>query len=243
MDTLDYKGFSYNMINKFFPTKRLSILAGFSSVGKTTFATNLGNWLCKNGKSVIYFSLAEQGKYIYDILEGKIGEKIIKRENGYTSITDNNRFFVCDIPGLSLEEIQLAVKNHNPDVIILDYLQLIEGSKVLRCVGRDFELKHLLDSLSELARLYNNRIIAISELFRPIDWNLSPSFEQSFPCRLDKYDRLILSLNLVVIHGKYRIHMANEVQRNALDSVELIKYFMRSDDADPVPTSYSFSYE
>ena len=43
MDTLDYKGFSYNMINKFFPTKRLSILAGFSSVGKTTFATNLAH--------------------------------------------------------------------------------------------------------------------------------------------------------------------------------------------------------
>ena len=181
METFDYTGFSYKMVDKFFPPKRLTILAGLWSVGKTTFAANLGNWLCKNGKSVLYFSLAERGNYIYDILEGEIGVKILKRENGHTCETNNNRFFVCDIPALSLEEIQLIIKKHNPDVIILDYFQLLEGSRVLRYVGRDLELKHLLDSLSELARIYHIRIIAISKLIRHEEWNIAPSFEQSFP--------------------------------------------------------------
>ena len=242
MDTLDYTGFNHKMVEKLFPPKRLTILAGKYSIGKTTFAANLGNWLCKKGKSVIYFSLAQQGKYIYDILKGEIGETIVKKEKGHTYEINNDRFFVCDIPGLSLEEIRLIVKNHNTDVIILDYLQLIKGSEVLRYVGRDIELKHLIDSLSELARIYNTRIIAISQVGRHEDWDLSPSFEQSLPCRLDKHGRFFLSIDLVVIHGKYQVHMPGDIPKK-LDKIKLIKYFLSSDDADPVPTSYSFTYD
>lgn len=242
MDTLDYTGFSHKMVDKLFPPKRLTILAGKYSIGKTTFAANLGNWLCKNGKGVIYFSLGDQGKFIYDILGGKIGETIIKRRNGLTYERNNNRFFVCDIPGISLDEIQLIIKNQNPDVIILDFLQLIKGSEVLRYVGRDIELKHLIDSLSELARIYNTRIIAISQVGRHEVRELSPSFEQSLPCRFDKVDRFIFSDKLVVIHGKYQVHMPGDIPQK-LDKIELIKFFLSSDDADPVPTSYSFTYD
>ena len=239
MDTLDYTGFSHKMVDKLFPQKRLTILAGKYSIGKTTFAANLGNWLCKNGKGVIYFSLGDQGKFIYDILGGKIGKTIIKRRNGLTYERNNNRFFVCDIPGLSLEVIQLIIKDYCFDVIILDYLQLIEGSEVLRYMGRDIELKHLIDSLSELARIYNKRIIAISQVSRHEDREQSPSFEQSFPC---KVDRFIFSDKLVVIHGKYQVHMPGDIPQK-LDKIELIKFFLSSDDADPVPTSYSFTYD
>lgn len=239
MDTFDYTGFSHKMVDKLFPPKRLTILAGKYSIGKTTFAANLGNWLCKKGKSVIYFSLAQQGKYIYDILKGEIGETIVKKENGHTYEINNDRFFVCDIPGISLDEIQLIIKKQNPDVIILDYLQLINGSEVLRYVGRDIELKHLIDSLSELARIYNKRIIAISQVSRHEDREQSPSFEQSFPC---KDDRFIFSNKLVVIHGKYQVHMPGDIPQK-LDKIELIKFFLSSDDADPMPTSYSFIYD
>ena len=226
MDTFDYTGFSHKMVDKLFPPKRLTILAGKYSIGKTTFAANLGRWLSISGKSVLYFSMGVDAKYLYNI----IGKKKTKR------------FFVCDIPGLSLEELQLIIKNHNLDVIILDYLQLIKGSEVLRCVGREFEMKHLLDSLSDLARIYNIRIIAISQVGRHDDWELSPSFEQSLPCRLDKDGRFILSIDLVVIHGKYQVHMPGDIPQK-LDKMELTKYFLSSDDADPGPTSYSFTYD
>ena len=242
METFDYTGFSHKMVDKLFPQKRLTILAGKYSIGKTTFAANLGNWLCKKSKSVIYFSLAQQGKYIYVILKGEIGETIVKKENGHTYEINNDRFFVCDIPGISLDEIQLIIKNQNPDVIILDFLQLIKGSEVLRYVGRDIELKHLIDSLSELARIYNTRIIAISQVGRHEVRELSPSFEQSLPCRFDKDDRFIFSDKLIVIHGKYQVHAPGDIPKK-LDKLELIKFFQSSDDADPVPTSYSFTYD
>ena len=71
---------------------------------------------------------------------------------------------------------------------------------------------------------------------------LSPSFEQSLPCRFDKVDRFIFSDKLVVIHGKYQVHAPGDIPKK-LDKLELIKYFQSSDDADPVPTSYSFTYD
>lgn len=222
MESYNYNGFNYKMVNKFFPKKKLSILAGLRSIGKTTFATRLGNWLNSNGDSVLYLSLAENAKYIFDNIRNRKIE----------------RFFVSDIPNLSLEEIHLIIEKHDFDVIIIDYIELMSGLEELRYLGRDVQLKHIIDSLSKLSHLYKIRIIAISSILSRNLGNIqTPAFEKCLPY-ID--DRMFLSTNLVLIHGKY--HYENNVSNKKLDKMELIKYYMRTKDSEPIPTSYIFTY-
>ena len=81
------------------------------------------------------------------------------------------RIMVDDSPGTSVLEIRAKARRmmaqHGLDMLIVDYLQLLEGS--IRTDVREQEIAHITRSLKKLARELNVPVIAISQLNRAVE--------------------------------------------------------------------------
>ena len=152
MDTSDYTRLDYKTINEFFPKGQVSILAAGPGVGKTVFATQIANQFCRHGENTLYFCLGYDCREITNHLD-PVG-------NG------NVRCCINDIPRISLEDILLAIKKRYFNVIIIDYVELMDSIKILDGLNRADELRAIWMSLDKLAKENDIRIIGVSQLIR-----------------------------------------------------------------------------
>ena len=76
--------------------------------------------------------------------------------------------FACitDIPRISLEDILLAIKKRYFNVIIIDYVELMDSIKTFDGINRADELRAIWMSLDKLAKENDIRIIGVSQLIR-----------------------------------------------------------------------------
>jgi len=78
---------------------------------------------------------------------------------------------IDDTPGASILEIRAKARRmasqHKIDMIVVDYLQLVEGS--VRSDVREQEIAHISRSLKRLARELNVPVIAVSQLNRAVE--------------------------------------------------------------------------
>lgn len=168
----------------------LIIIAARPSIGKTAFALNLARNICNNGDVVGFFSL-EMG-------ERKLAERIWSAQSNIATIKFRNpvKFFtkkewddlsmsmrlmiermnlhIYDKANVTTQEIYSKarnLKNKYKDknvVIMIDYLQLINGSPNHKG-NRVAEISEISRQLKLMARDLNITVIALSQLNRAVE--------------------------------------------------------------------------
>lgn len=160
----------------------LIIIAGRPGMGKTAFAMSLGIDFAKLGNKVLFFSL--------EMSTPQLAKRIISHEadvsnhkvrNGQLSFRDieevldfyHNRldfdFHIDDTAGISIETIRAKASDHKNrhglDLLIVDYIQLIQG------VGqnREQEIASISRGLKLISKESKCTVIGLAQLSRAVE--------------------------------------------------------------------------
>nr|YP_009392764.1 Replication helicase subunit [Bostrychia tenella]ARW61326.1 Replication helicase subunit [Bostrychia tenella] len=172
------------------PNGDLIIVAGRPSMGKTSFAINIAyNNFSKERLSICIFSLETPSKQILNKFIS-IGSQIPINNHNYISrlnpkqwrsitnicyrLLDNN-IYINDNVNMEINYIDYVAKNlkkkdHNIQLIIIDYLQLIQLNKNNnKTYNRNQELSYITRKLKLLAQFLKLPVIVLSQLNRNIE--------------------------------------------------------------------------
>jgi len=163
----------------------LIILAARPGVGKTAFALNLAqNAATKSNATVAIFSLEMGAESLVNRMlcsEGSIDANALRTgkldENQWNSLVvamgslSRTNVYIDDTPGVKMAEIRskcrrLLKESGNLDLIIIDYLQLIEGTGQ---ENRQQEVSVISRNLKKLAKELHVPVIALSQLSRGVE--------------------------------------------------------------------------
>ncbi|OYD07942.1 replicative DNA helicase [Paludifilum halophilum] len=219
-----------------FQSADLIILAARPSMGKTAFSLNVAqNVAVRSGQPVAIFNLEMSAPQLVQRMlaaEGNIDAQVFRtghlEEEDWEKLTmaistlSEAPIYIDDTPGISVFDIRGKLRRlqaeHGLGLVLIDYLQLIEGR------GRDSrqqEISEISRSLKLLARELNVPVIALSQLSRAVeqrqdkrpmlsDLRESGSIEQdadivSFLYRDDYYNEESEKKNIIeVILAKHR---------------------------------------
>ena len=195
---------SEDYIRTMFPQGRLTILGGRPFMGKTSFVLSVARLL---NAGVLYLSLQEDAsKVVRAVNRQELRKKLLKRWS----------FNTCDIPGISVEQLECFIRNHC-QTIIINYVELMNSGNDAssKCLDRDEELRQIYGQLDLLARKYNCRIVGVSMLGR---------FSNPIVPRFDECLRFLnpnfLQERLIILHRPSKYN--SKLQSAKTDYVELM---------------------
>lgn len=161
----------------------LILLAARPSMGKTALALNIALSAAKLAKNVAIFSL--------EMSKGQLAERLLSTTSGVNSfnlktgnLTEEEmrqlinaveeisdiKLYIDDTAGISLLEMRSKLRQlkHETglDLIVIDYLQLMQGG---RAENRQQEISEISRSLKALAREMDVPILALSQLSRSVE--------------------------------------------------------------------------
>ncbi|MBV4417171.1 replicative DNA helicase [Clostridium tyrobutyricum] len=156
----------------------LIILAARPSMGKTTLAVNLGTEISRKNSVCIFSMEMSKEQIAKKIIASKAHIDLSKLNNGklvdkdWSSIgqasgpLSQNKLFIDDTAALTLAEIRAKCKKikmqKGLDVIIIDYLQLMNGHGE----NRTQEISKISRGLKQIAKDLDIIVIALSQLSR-----------------------------------------------------------------------------
>ena len=168
-----------------FHDDELIILAARPGVGKTAFALNVAQFVgLKTDKTVAMFSLEMGAEQLVQRMlapEGLIDSQHLRTgqltDEEWRKLVvaagslDNTSIYIDDTPGIKMSEIRakarrLAKEKGNLGLIVIDYLQLIEGP---RSESRQQEVSAISRQLKKLAKELHIPVIALSQLSRSVE--------------------------------------------------------------------------
>ncbi|MFC1897630.1 replicative DNA helicase [Chloroflexota bacterium] len=174
-----------------FQPSDLVIIAGRTSMGKTSFALSIArNAAVEQGTCVALFSLEmARESLVLRLLANESGvnsrrvrlgmhldEDEEKRIMEATGVLSEAPIYIDDSPQLRMAEMRSKARRlhyeRGINLIIVDYLQLIEGESRSR-ENRVQEISYISRSLKALARDLNVPVLALSQLSRQVDWRAS----------------------------------------------------------------------
>ena len=163
----------------------LILVAARPSMGKTAFTLNIAqNVGVKQHKTVAFFSLEMSQEQLVQRLLCQIAhidsQKLrtgqLNSDDEWTKLTDacdklyQAPIYIDDTPGISVTEMRSKARRlkaeHGLDLIIVDYLQLMQGRSSER---RQQEISEISRSLKALARELKVPLIALSQLSRSVE--------------------------------------------------------------------------
>ncbi len=161
----------------------LVILAGRPSMGKTAFALNIArNAAIDHGIPVGVFSLemssdslamrllcTEAKVNIMSVRTGKFTKEELKRLMEYANQLMEAPIYIDDTPAMNVLELRAKARRlkaeHNVQLLIIDYLQLMEG----KGENRQQEITHISRSLKAIAKELDVPVLALSQLSRAVE--------------------------------------------------------------------------
>jgi replicative DNA helicase len=171
-----------------FQPSDLVILAARPSVGKTSLALNVAlHAAIQEKKRVAIFSLEMSREQLaLRLLSSETGINPRPLQTGFMEETDwskiarvmndmaSAQMWIDDSPTLSVLELRtkarrLEVEQHGLDLIIVDYLQLMEASTSTREPNRVQEVSEISRGLKNLARELKVPVLALSQLSRNVE--------------------------------------------------------------------------
>ncbi|WP_112182574.1 MULTISPECIES: replicative DNA helicase [Paraliobacillus] len=170
-----------------FQRNDLIIVAARPSVGKTAFALNIAqNVAIKTDENVAIFSLEMGAEQLVNRMlcaEGNIDAQRLRtgslEPEDWGKLTmamgslSNAGIFIDDTPGIRVNEIRSKCRRlkqeHGLGMILIDYMQLIQGSASNAKENRQQEVSEISRSLKGLARELNVPLVALSQLSRGVE--------------------------------------------------------------------------
>lgn len=165
----------------------LIIIAGRPSMGKTTFAMNIAeNAAIKGQVPVAVFSMEMPGEQLamrmmsslgridqHKVRTGKLEDDDWPRLTSAVGILSEAPIYIDDTPGLTPTELRSRsrrlAREHGLGLIVIDYLQLMQGSPGASKENRATEISEISRSLKGLAKELNVPVIALSQLNRGLE--------------------------------------------------------------------------
>lgn len=165
----------------------LIIVAGRPSMGKTTFAMNIAeNAAIKGQVPVAVFSMEMPGEQLamrmmsslgridqHRVRTGKLNDEDWPRLTSAVQILSDAPIYIDDTPGLTPTELRSRARRlareHGLGLIIIDYLQLMQGSATAAKENRTNEISEISRSLKALAKELEVPVIALSQLNRGLE--------------------------------------------------------------------------
>ncbi|MCP0887146.1 replicative DNA helicase [Ligilactobacillus sp. WILCCON 0076] len=163
----------------------LIIIAARPAVGKTAFVLNIAqNVGVSTDKAVAIFSLemgaeslvnrmlcAEGSIKANNLRTGQLTEEEWDNLTMASGVLSKTNIYIDDTPGIKVAEIRakcrrLAKETGNLGLIVIDYLQLIEGSNK---ESRQQEVSEISRQLKKLAKELSVPVIALSQLSRSVE--------------------------------------------------------------------------
>lgn len=166
-----------------FQKSDMIILAARPSMGKTALALNMALGAAKRGKVVAIFSL--------EMSKAQLGNRLLSLESGISSQDLNTghlnkadlsdlvdaserledlKLYIDDTAGLRILEMRSKLRRlkheHGLDLVVLDYLQLMQGGQQ---ENRQQEISEISRSLKAMARELEVPILALSQLSRNVE--------------------------------------------------------------------------
>ena len=171
-----------------FQPSDLIILAARPSVGKTSMALNIAQHASvREGKKVAIFSLEMSKEQLsLRLLSSETGINPRPLQTGFMEETDWSKIatvmndmasapmWIDDSPALSVMELRtkarrLEAEQHGLDLVIVDYLQLMQAGVQSREPNRVQEVSEISRGLKQLARELKVPVIALSQLSRGVE--------------------------------------------------------------------------
>ncbi len=173
----------------------LIILAARPAMGKTTFVGNLVQNVAKIEKQpVLFFSLemskdqlvdrmlaAESGVDAWNIRTGNLTDEDFEKLGSAMGELSEAPIYIDDTPGITVLEMRTKARReaqkHPLGLIVIDYLQLMSGSRGGNDFNRVQEVSEISRGLKLIARELNVPVIALSQLSRSVE-SRSPQIPQ-----------------------------------------------------------------
>jgi replicative DNA helicase len=166
----------------------LIILAARPSVGKTSMALNIAQHAAvRESKKVAVFSLEMSKEQLaLRLLSAETGINPRPLQTGFVDETDWSKIamvmndmatapmWIDDSPALSVMELRtkarrLEAEQHGIDLLIVDYLQLMQSSTPNKDNNRVQEVSDISRGLKQLARELKVPVVALSQLSRNVE--------------------------------------------------------------------------
>lgn len=164
----------------------LVIVAARPGMGKTAYTLSLAHNAAKFGKGVAIFSLEMANLQLVNRLiamDAEIDSRSLR--NGDLSAEEWERLhaaverlsdlpiFIDDTPGINIFELRAKCRrlkqNHNIEMIIIDYLQLMTGAPNGGGGNREQEISMISRALKGLAKELSVPVLALSQLSRAVE--------------------------------------------------------------------------
>ena len=164
----------------------LIIVAGRPSMGKTSFAMNIAEYVAvEKKKPVAIFSMEMSGEQLAmrllaslgrinsnKIRTGRLADEDWPRLNSAVGLLDKAPIFVDDSGGLNTLDLmskarRIARENNELGLIIVDYIQLMQASDSAE--NRATEISAITRSLKILAKELHVPVVALSQLNRSVE--------------------------------------------------------------------------
>jgi replicative DNA helicase len=178
-----------------FQRSDLLILAGRPGMGKTALATNIAVNAARakmndpeEGATVAFFSLEMSAEQLatriisevaeiplWEIRKGKVDARDFGRLIEAVTLLENLPLFIDDSPGLSIAQVAARCRRMARDkktglgLVVIDYLQLLEGSGAKRNENRVQEVTEITKGLKNIAKELNIPVLALAQLSRGVD--------------------------------------------------------------------------
>lgn len=216
----------------------LVLVAARPSMGKTAFTLNIATSASLQGNPVAFFSLEMSKEQLVQRMlcaEGAIDSQRLRtgqlEDNEWGKLVDTAdrlskaKIYIDDTPGITVMELRSKARRlkaeHGLSLVVIDYLQLMQGRSMRSGDNRQQEISEISRSLKALARELNVPVVALSQLSRSVesrqvkkpmlsDLRESGSLEQDadivmFLYREDYYDQDTENRNITeVIIAKHR---------------------------------------
>ena len=165
----------------------LVLIAARPSMGKTAFVLNLAQHMAfKRNHAVAVFSLEMSKEQLVNrmlsleshvdaqkIRTGRLtDEEWMNLVEGSANIA-NSKLIIDDTPGISLSLLRSKCRRlkieHDIQIVIIDYLQLMSGDNNGSAASRQQEISDISRGLKALAREMNVPVVALSQLSRALE--------------------------------------------------------------------------
>lgn len=165
----------------------LILVAARPSMGKTAFTLNIASHVAiKENKPVAFFSLEMSKEQLMQRMlcaEGLIESQRLRvgdldEQDWQKLIAAADKFskaplYIDDTPGISIMELRSKARRLQQEkglsLILIDYLQLMQGRSNKGSDNRQQEISEISRSLKSLARELNVPVIALSQLSRSVE--------------------------------------------------------------------------